>query len=97
VPVLETLKGNKEYELHATRHQMTRTDKDYLFAHLQGSVYSRTGLSLQGWRFPFNDVLNTYLVKLKYSENNWKEVYAPDRTSIRNYFKGNLLKIAEIK
>ena len=91
IPALEDLRGTDTYRLFDNRHKLCREEKDRLFRDLQTNSYSRMGIPLLGWMFPFHDVLRTFLVKLRHY--GWCEVYAPDRTSIRSYYGYKVLRI----
>lgn len=46
-----------------------------------------------GYRFSFEDVLKTYVVK---QYGSWSEYNAPDKTSLKNIAYGRIDQIAEI-
>jgi hypothetical protein len=46
-----------------------------------------------GYRFGFEDVLKTYIVK---QYGNWHEYNAPDKTSLKSIVHGRVDQIAEI-
>lgn len=55
----------------------------------------RTGcLKLGGWCYDFREDLRKFVFKDYYG--NWHEVYAPNKTAIRNSVYGRILKIIEI-
>ena len=92
---LESLKGDNIFILHEKRHALTQQEKNNVFTELQNNIYSKHGIPREGWMFPFNDIINPYLVKLKY--HGWQEVFAPNKTSIRAYFHSRCLEIVTIK
>ena len=91
VPSLESLRDNNIFKMFQNRQQLSRQEKNSLFRELSTNSYSKKGVPRSGWMFPFKDILKTFLVKLKYY--GWKEMYAPDKTSIRAYYKGETLAI----
>lgn len=52
-------------------------------------------LKLGGWCYDFSDELNKFLYKDYYGD--WHEVYAPNKTAIRNAVYGRILKIVELE
>lgn len=95
VAPLEHLKGSWVYEVHARRQELSREEKDRLVRQLQTNRYSRRGVPLRGWMFPFDDVLKTFLAKVRHY--GWREVYAPDKTSVRSFFGShNVFHIVEL-
>jgi len=98
VPKLDTLKNTKPYKLYKKliieKKKPTREEKDYLFRELFSNVYSNTGISLQGWFFPFRSILKEYWVKDRYGYIH--SYYAPDKQSIRNTIS-SIVKVVEIK
>ena len=75
--------------------KLTREEKDYIFSNLQNNAYSRTGVPVLGWMFDFSEFLKSYWVKTR--NYGILEVYAFDKTSIRNYYGSyEILKIVEI-
>jgi len=47
-----------------------------------------------GWCYDFSDELKKYMYKDYYGE--WHEVYAPNKTAIRNSVYGRVLKIIQL-
>ncbi|MBI5327031.1 MAG: molybdenum ABC transporter ATP-binding protein [Deltaproteobacteria bacterium] len=93
VPPLETLIGDYISSLFEKRHNLNQSEKDVVFRELQNNSYSRRGIPRGGWMFPFMDVLKRFLVKLKHC--GWQEVYAPNKTSIRAYYRSGVLEVIE--
>jgi len=91
VEPLETLKGDTIYTLYEKRYKLTQKEKDILFAELQTNSYSRKGIPRAGWMFPFEEILKSYIVKIKYY--GFQEVFAANKTSIRKYYKSHCLEI----
>ena len=102
VPEVSTLKNSTESKLYnkaVVKHKpLSRAEKNQLTEMVRHSSYSKTGVALQGWIFPFDSVLKKFFVQNKYG--NIEEVYAPDKSSIRdtNVGRGNPIKtIVEVK
>lgn len=91
VPDLDFLKDSQIYHLWEKRNKLTRAEKDYLFRELNTNSYSRTGVPMSGWMFPFTEILRRFLVKIKYY--GWSEVHAPDKTSIRDFYRSQIVEI----
>lgn len=72
---------------------MSREDKNWLAENLHRNSYFNGAVPLMGYRFDFSDVIHTYLVK-QYGQ--WREYYAPDKTSLRKTIYGRIQKIIEI-
>jgi hypothetical protein len=68
---------------------LTREEKDSFFHRIQsnnsGTGYYRKG----GWVFPFKSYMKPYLVKYGYERNTWREIWAFDKTCIRNSYYTN--------
>lgn len=90
VPSLNSLKDSDVYQLYNKRNKLNREEKDRLFSMLFCNSYSKVGVPLGGWMFPFGDILKRFLVK---RDGFWSEFFAPDKTSIRN----GLTRIVEIR
>jgi len=79
---------------------LSREDKDRLFNNIyqnSGSGNYNYNYKLGGWIFPLKQFLKCYLVKYNYNNNIWNEIWAFDKTCIRNciYTKSNILEIFE--
>lgn len=95
-PRLESLCTSKVYLLREKVNRgerMSREEKEWLCEAVNSNTYFRTAVPLMGYRFDFFDVLNKYLVN-QYGQ--WTEYYAPDRTSLRKYFVGQIHQIVSI-
>lgn len=91
VPPLEMLKGSDIFLLFKKRHRLNQHEKNIVFRELHNNSYSRRGIPRSGWMFPFTDILKRFLVKVKHY--GWQEMYAPNKTSIRSYYKSGVLEI----
>lgn len=97
IPELETLKSSKVYLLKDKINKgekMNRAEKNWLAEKVNRNAFFKKAIPLQGYRFGFEDVLKTYIVK---QYGNWTEYNAPDRTSLRSIVHGRIDQIAEIK
>lgn len=97
VPELETLKHSTVYHLREKlnkNEKMERNEKDWLARNINQNAYFKKAVPLMGYRFNFEDVLKTYLVK---QYGHWQEYNAPDKKSLRTIIFGRICKIVEIK
>lgn len=96
VPELETLQNTKVYLLREKLdkgEKMNRAEKNWLADAVNRNAFFKRAVPLQGYRFGFEDVLKTYVVK---QYDNWSEYNAPDKTSLRSIIYGRIDQIAEI-
>lgn len=96
VPQLETLKFSKVYLLREKLNKgdmLNRAEKNWLAEAVNRNVYFKRAVPLMGYRFGFEDILKTYVVK---QYDRWAEYNAPDRTSLRSIIYGTIDQIAEI-
>lgn len=96
VPELETLKTSKVYRLREKLNKgkkLSRDEKNWLAEAVNRNSFFRSAVPLRGYRFGFEDVLKTYVVK---QYDSWQEYNAPDKTSLRSFIYGRIDKIAEI-
>jgi hypothetical protein len=77
----------KLYQKLASHQILTRQEKDYLFHNIQSNS-GKPNYMLMGMIIPFKQFMKLYLVKYSY-EDTWKEIYAFDKTCIRNSFYTN--------
>jgi hypothetical protein len=71
----------------ANGQKLSRLDKDTLFHNIQANS-GKGNYMLMGMIIPFKQFMKLYLVKYNY-ENTWHEIYAFDKTCIRNSFYTN--------
>lgn len=73
---------------------LTREEKDKFFMNMRsnsgGTIYRQSG-----WAYPMKQFLKRYIVKYNY-ESGWSEIWAFDKTCIRNCYYTNS-QIVEIK
>ncbi|ANI89816.1 molybdenum ABC transporter ATP-binding protein [Arachidicoccus ginsenosidimutans] len=96
VPELETLKFSKVYQLREKLNngdKLNRAEKNWLAEAVNRNAFFKRAVPLQGYRFGFEDVLKTYIVK---QYGSWQEYNAPDKTSLRSIVYGRIDQIAEI-
>ncbi|MEC3880304.1 molybdenum ABC transporter ATP-binding protein [Parapedobacter sp. 10938] len=96
VPDLETLKSSKVYQLKEKLNKgnkLSRADKNWLAEVVNRNAFFNRAIPLMGYRFGFEDVLKTYVVK---QYGIWHEYNAPDKTSLRSFFYGRIDQITEI-
>ncbi|MES2267075.1 MAG: molybdenum ABC transporter ATP-binding protein [Bacteroidota bacterium] len=96
VPELQSLQYAKVYVLREKLNKgekMNRAEKNWLAEAVNRNAYFKRAVPLQGYRFGFEDVLKTYLVK---QYDSWHEYNAPDKTSLRTIVYGKIDQIAEI-
>ena len=67
--------------------KLSRIDKDTLFHNIQANS-GKENYMLMGMIIPFKQFMKLYLVKYRY-DNTWQEVYAFDKTCIRNSYYTN--------
>lgn len=97
IPELEMLKSSKVYLLRDKINKgekMNRAEKNWLAESVNRNAFFKKAVPLQGYRFGFEDVLKTYIIK---QYGNWTEYNAPDRTSLRSIVYGRIDQIAKIK
>lgn len=96
IPPLETLQYAKVYLLREKLNKgekMSRAEKNWLAEAVNRNAYFKRAVPLHGYRFGFEDVLKTYVVK---QYGNWSEYNAPDKTSLKSIVYGRIEQIAEI-
>lgn len=96
VPELATLKNSKAYQLREKLNKgerLSRAEKNWLAEAVNRNAFFNRAVPLMGYRFGFEDVLKTYVVK---QYDSWHEYNAPDKTSLRSFIYGRIEKIAEI-
>ncbi|MDV3876883.1 molybdenum ABC transporter ATP-binding protein [Elizabethkingia anophelis] len=96
VPNLETLKNSKVYQLREKLNKgekLSRADKNWIAEAVNRNTFFNRAIPLMGYRFGFEDILKTYVVK---QYDSWQEYNAPDKTSLRSFIYGRIDKIAEI-
>jgi hypothetical protein len=96
VPELERLKTSKAYQLREKLNKggkLHRAEKNWLAEAVNRNAYFKKAVPLMGYRFGFEDVLKTYVVK---QYGSWHEYNAPDKTSLRSIIYGRIDQIAEI-
>jgi len=91
--------NTKIYKIHKkaiSGKRLTRDEKDYIFMNLQKCSYSKTKVALLGVFLDFRPILKRFFVKYTYGDV--REIYAPDKMSIRNsyYTNSNIKEIIEI-
>jgi hypothetical protein len=97
VPELETLRNSTVYQLREKLNKgakMTREEKNWLAEAVNLNVFFKRSVPLLGYRFGFEDVLKTYVVK---QYGLWSEYAAPDKTSLRKIVHGSIEKFVEVK
>ena len=97
VPELETLQFSKAYQLREKLNngeKMNRIEKNWLAEAVNRNAYFKKAIPVGGYRFGFEDVLKTFLVK-QYS--NWYEYNSPDITSLKRIVYGRIEQITEIR
>ena len=96
VPKLETLKFSMVYLLREKVNKgekLNRAEKNWLAEAVNRNAYFKRAVPLMGYRFGFEDVLKSYIVK---QYGSWAEYNAPDKTSLRSIIYGRIDQIAEI-
>ncbi len=96
VPELETLKFSTVYQLRERLNKgekMNRAEKNWLAEAVNRNAFFKRAVPLMGYRFGFEDVLKTYVVK---QYGSWTEYNAPDKTSLKTIVYGRIDQIAEI-
>jgi len=94
IPPLESLSPYFEYKMMVklqTGEQLTREEKDQLFERIVVSQ-PKGCIHLHGWKFDFTPYMRRIWVKL--SDYGILEVYAPDKTSVRNYWGHNVIEMS---
>ncbi|MFS4473380.1 molybdenum ABC transporter ATP-binding protein [Chryseobacterium sp. T20] len=96
VPELATLQNAKVYLLREKLNKgekLNRAEKKWLAEAVNRNAYFKRAVPLMGYRFGFEDVLKSYIVK---QYGSWAEYNAPDKTSLRSIIYGRIDQIAEI-
>lgn len=96
VPELATLQNAKVYLLREKLNKdekLNRAEKNWLAEAVNRNAYFKRAVPLMGYRFGFEDVLKSYIVK---HYGSWAEYNAPDKTSLRSIIYGRIDQIAEI-
>ena len=96
VPELATLQNAKVYLLREKLNKgekLNRAEKNWLPEAVNRNAYFKRAVPLMGYRFGFEDVLKSYIVK---QYGSWAEYNAPDKTSLRSIIYGRIDQIAEI-
>ena len=96
VPELATLQNTKVYLLREKLNKgekLNRAEKNWLAEAVNRNAYFKRAVPLMGYRFGFEDVLKSYIVK---QYGSWAEYNAPDKTSLRSIIYGRIDQIAEI-
>ncbi|SHJ93007.1 molybdenum ABC transporter ATP-binding protein [Epilithonimonas mollis] len=96
VPELATLQNAKVYLLREKLNKgdkLNRAEKNWLAEAVNRNAYFKRAVPLMGYRFGFEDVLKSYIVK---QYGSWAEYNAPDKTSLRSIIYGRIDQIAEI-
>ncbi|MCT3744650.1 molybdenum ABC transporter ATP-binding protein [Elizabethkingia anophelis] len=96
VPELATLKNSKVYQLREKLNKgerLSRAEKNWLAEAVNRNAFFNRAIPLMGYRFGFEDILKTYVVK---QYDSWHEYNAPDKTSLRSFIYGRIDQIAEI-
>ena len=96
VPELATLQNAKVYLLREKLNKgekLNRAEKNWLAEAVNRNAYFKRAVPLMGYRFGFEDVLKSYIVK---QYGSWAEYNAPDKTSLRSIVYGRIDQIAEI-
>ena len=96
VPELATLQNAKVYLLREKLNKgdkLNRSEKHWLAEAVNRNAYFKRAVPLMGYRFGFEDVLKSYIVK---QYGSWAEYNAPDKTSLRSIIYGRIDQIAEI-
>ena len=97
VPKLETLQFSKAYQLREKLNKgerMNRIEKNWLAEAVNRNAYFKKAVPVSGYRFGFEDVLKTFLIK---QYGNWYEYNAPDITSLKRIVYGRIDQIKEIR
>ncbi len=97
VPALNSLRDTLVYRLRAMINSdipLNRAQKNWITAKVNNNPYFNNAIPHQGWLFKFSDVLKRYVVK---QDGRCREIFAIDKTSVREYLRGNIEYIVEIK
>jgi len=90
IPELKTLQYAKVYQLRVKLNKgekMNRAERNWLAEAIKNNSYFERAVPLLGYRFGFEDVLKTFIVK---QYGIWTEYYAPDKTSLRHLIYGRI-------
>lgn len=96
IPELETLRSSTVYQLRKKLNngdKINRIEKNWLANALMSNSYFNKAVPLRGYRFGFEDILRTYVVK---QYGAWSEYHAPDKTSLRSILYGKVEQIVEV-
>ena len=96
VPNLQSLEHSKAYQLREkvnNGQKPNREEKNWLAEQVNRNAYFKKAIPLMGYRFSFEDVLKTFLVK---QYGDWHEYNAPDKTSLRAMLYEKIDRIVEV-
>jgi hypothetical protein len=96
IPELTELAGSKVYRLREklnSGEKLCREEKNWITERVNHNAHFKCSIPLLGYRFNFDDVLKTYIVK---QYENYQEYRAIDKTSLRAMLYGRINWIIEI-
>lgn len=76
------------------KEKLSREEKNYITSECKHNCFFKQGIPVMGWKVDFSDVLKCYVYK---HYERWYEIYAIDKTSIRECVYGTITKIVEVK
>jgi len=96
VPVLESLRNSRVYQLRLQLDRdefINREDKNWITQYVNGNIYFKSAIPLQGYCFDFSDVLKRFWAK-QYGQIT--EYRTTDKTALREYMYGKIDSMVEI-
>lgn len=97
VPAMDTLREAKAFKLREqldNGKRLDREQKNWLTHAVNNNAYFRRAVPVMGYRVPFEDVLRRYVIK-QYG-GSLHEMWATDKTAIRNMVVGKIDEIVEL-
>ena len=97
IPTFEQIQECKAVALRRgidNGYKLTREDKDWITANVNGNSYFKNAIPTLGYKVPFADVLRRYWVR---QYGSIQEYYATDKTALHNYLCGKIDEIIELQ
>jgi hypothetical protein len=93
---IEQIENSRAYKIREKLNNggaLNREEKDFITHNCKHNVFFKQGIPILGWKIDFSDVLKCYVYK---QYDRWHEIYAIDKTSIRNAIYGTITKIVQV-
>jgi hypothetical protein len=93
---LEILQNSRVYQLRMRLDRgegINHEDKNWITQYVNGNIYFKSAIPLQGYCFDFSDVLKRFWLK---QDGQITEYRTTDKTALREYLYGRIDSIVEI-